>query len=134
MKQPLLKHVKPLIRYFSMAIIIQCISMDYLIAANKKGREKSLENSGKHFSMPSGKPNSTLTNAKGFGISISSNQADVTVTGTVTDQEGEPIPGVTVSIPGSSFGTATDLDGKYSITVPEDATLVFHLLDLKHKV
>src|SRR5690606_33150049 len=34
---------------------------------------------------------------------------DVTVSGTVTDQNGEPIPGVTVSIPGTTVGTATDL-------------------------
>ena len=38
--------------------------------------------------------------------------ADVTVTGTVSDQNGEPIPGATVSLPGTTIGTATDLDGK----------------------
>lgn len=50
---------------------------------------------------------------------------DVTITGTVVDQEGDPIPGVTVSVPGEGIGTATDSDGKYSITVPEGVTLVF---------
>src|SRR5690606_37660702 len=34
---------------------------------------------------------------------------DVTITGTVNDASGEPVPGVTVSLPGTSIGTATDL-------------------------
>lgn len=53
---------------------------------------------------------------------------DVTVTGTVTDSNGEPIPGATVSVPGTSIGTATDIDGKYSITVPDGASLVFSFI------
>src|SRR5690606_27128462 len=59
---------------------------------------------------------------------IQSQAADVTVTGTVTDINGLPIPGVTVSLPGTTVGTATDLDGKYSINVPEGSTLVFSFI------
>src|SRR5699024_2486894 len=53
---------------------------------------------------------------------------DVTITGTVTDGSGEPLPGVTVSAPGTTIGTATDLDGRYSISVPEGSTLVFSFI------
>src|SRR5690606_24400962 len=53
---------------------------------------------------------------------------DVTVTGTVTDAQGEPIPGVTVSVPGTGIGTATDIDGRYSLTVPEGSSLVFSFI------
>lgn len=53
---------------------------------------------------------------------------DLTVSGAVTDKNGEPIPGVTVSIPGTSIGTATDLDGKYSLSVPEESTLIFSFI------
>lgn len=52
----------------------------------------------------------------------------MTVSGTVTNTNGEAIPGVTVSIPGTSLGTATNLDGKYSLTVPEGSTLVFSFI------
>lgn len=54
--------------------------------------------------------------------------ADVTVEGTVVDQNGEPIPGVTVSVPGSGLGTTTDLEGKYTLLVPEASTLVFSFI------
>ena len=47
------------------------------------------------------------------------------VRGTVTDQSGMPLPGVSVMIKGEANGTATDFDGNYSLTVPANATLVF---------
>lgn len=61
-------------------------------------------------------------------LSAERQAVDVTVTGTVTDENGEAIPGVTVSVPGTSIGTATDLDGNYSLTVPEGATLTFSFI------
>ena len=52
----------------------------------------------------------------------------VIVSGTVTDLNGEPLPGVTVSVAGSTTGTVSDLDGKYSISVPEGTTLRFSFI------
>ncbi len=53
---------------------------------------------------------------------------EVSINGTVTDADGEPIPGVTVSIQGGTKGTITDLDGNYSIDAPEGSTLVFSFI------
>ncbi|WP_163379851.1 SusC/RagA family TonB-linked outer membrane protein [Cyclobacterium sp. SYSU L10401] len=50
---------------------------------------------------------------------------EITISGVVKDEEGEPLPGATVSVQGTSTGTVTDLDGSYSLTVPDDAVLVF---------
>ena len=47
------------------------------------------------------------------------------ITGTVVDGDGLGLPGVNVLVVGTSSGTVTDLDGTYSITAPEDATLRF---------
>ena len=50
----------------------------------------------------------------------------IAVTGTVTDETGEGLPGVNVSVQGTLIGVITDTNGKYSITVPStDAVLVF---------
>jgi TonB-linked SusC/RagA family outer membrane protein len=50
---------------------------------------------------------------------------DVIVKGTVTDQNGKPLPGVTVMVAGSTTGTVTDLNGAYSVSVKEGSSLVF---------
>ena len=49
-----------------------------------------------------------------------------TVTGTVTAQEdGLPIPGVTVKVKGTTVGTQTGANGKFTLSVPENAVLIF---------
>lgn len=52
------------------------------------------------------------------------------VTGTVTDANtGEPLPGVNIAIKGTTRGTSTDLDGKFSLIVDDlQATLVFSFI------
>ncbi|MBQ6576755.1 MAG: TonB-dependent receptor [Bacteroidales bacterium] len=45
------------------------------------------------------------------------------VTGKVTDASGEPIPGVSVLVKGTTNGTITDLDGNYSLSVPTGSSL-----------
>lgn len=51
-------------------------------------------------------------------------QGSYTVTGKVTDVNGEPLMGVTVQAPGNA-GTATDLDGSYTIRLTKPARLTF---------
>lgn len=51
--------------------------------------------------------------------------AQRTVTGTVTDEKGEPLIGASVVVKGTTIGTAVDVDGKYSVNTPQEATLVF---------
>lgn len=47
-----------------------------------------------------------------------------TITGVVSDDKGETIPGATVLVPNTSIGTTTDMDGKYSLSVNMTDTLV----------
>jgi len=56
-----------------------------------------------------------------------------TVTGKVTDSNNEPIIGATVMVKNSNIGTITNKEGRYSISVPENATLVFRYLGLTTK-
>lgn len=50
------------------------------------------------------------------------------ITGTVTDEQGEPLLGVTVVVEGTSSGTTTDLDGQFSLVAPANATLSISFL------
>ncbi|HET9709483.1 MAG TPA: carboxypeptidase-like regulatory domain-containing protein, partial [Gemmatimonadales bacterium] len=51
---------------------------------------------------------------------------DVTVSGTVSSATGQHLQGVTVRIRGTSTSTTTDAQGKYTISAPSDAILVFN--------
>lgn len=51
--------------------------------------------------------------------------AQIAVTGTITDgTDGSPLPGANVAIKGSTQAVMTDVDGKYSITVPTKETIL----------
>ncbi|GAA4496563.1 TonB-dependent receptor [Hymenobacter ginsengisoli] len=45
--------------------------------------------------------------------------AEGTITGTVLDEKGAGLPGVTVVLKGTSFGTSTDADGKFTLRIPD---------------
>ncbi|WP_301384966.1 carboxypeptidase-like regulatory domain-containing protein, partial [uncultured Duncaniella sp.] len=47
------------------------------------------------------------------------------ISGTVSDSSGEPLIGVSVTVPGTKIGAATDIDGNFSLTVDAKATLRF---------
>jgi len=53
------------------------------------------------------------------------------ISGKVIDHNGIPIPGVTVTLKGTSRGTLTNLDGQYSVTASENAILVFSFVGYK---
>ncbi|NLB93404.1 MAG: SusC/RagA family TonB-linked outer membrane protein, partial [Bacteroidales bacterium] len=59
-------------------------------------------------------------------------QQQPAVSGKVTDESGQPLPGVTVVIKGTTQGTVTDADGEYSISsLPDDATLRFSFVGMR---
>ena len=58
-------------------------------------------------------------------LSIGIANAQMTVTGTVTDEaDGYPITGATVQVVGSQVGTATDIDGKFTLNVPSGKNMI----------
>ena len=65
-----------------------------------------------------------------FCVSLSYGQdaSDNAITGTVTDSNGELLLGVNIIVEGTETGTITDEEGKYSISAPAGATLVFSFL------
>ncbi len=58
---------------------------------------------------------------------------EVNITGTVKDSLGEPMPGVSVLVKGTSEGTVTELDGSFSIDANPGQTLLFSFIGYKRK-
>ncbi|MCR9265648.1 MAG: SusC/RagA family TonB-linked outer membrane protein [Flavobacteriaceae bacterium] len=70
------------------------------------------------------KLNGLLTLLLAFVVHLSFAQ-DKTITGTVTDADGLPLPGVNIVVEGTTTGTQTDFDGNYSISASQGQTLLF---------
>lgn len=54
-----------------------------------------------------------------------SQQAHYVVTGTITAATGEPLPGATILVQGTTTGASADIDGNYSISVEANSILIF---------
>ncbi|MDD2303676.1 MAG: TonB-dependent receptor [Prolixibacteraceae bacterium] len=73
-----------------------------------------------------------ITERKGVPVMESMVQKDRELTGTVKDFSGQPLPGVTVMVKGTTVGTITDFDGKFSIKTQVDTqVLVFSFVGMK---
>ena len=73
-----------------------------------------------------------LTLLLAFVVHLSFAQ-EKTISGTVTDQSGLPVPGVNIIIKGTSTGTQSDFDGNYTIKANEGSVLTFSYLGLQLK-
>ncbi|GAB3970364.1 TonB-dependent receptor [Spirosoma terrae] len=108
----------------------------YVVLAQKKPSERSSTDARLLDDIPT---NQELLAAQIMGRSASQPEsvaektvmnvvADRTITGTVKSETGEGLPGVSVVVKGSTRGTSTDAEGKYRMSVPDNAqavTLVF---------
>ncbi|NLD62829.1 MAG: TonB-dependent receptor plug domain-containing protein, partial [Bacteroidales bacterium] len=73
----------------------------------------------------------TATYAEGYGTAdrMSMTQTDrITVKGTVVDENGDPLPGATIQVKGTTTGTSADINGNFSLSVPSDASLVISFI------
>ncbi|MGB7395555.1 MAG: SusC/RagA family TonB-linked outer membrane protein, partial [Pricia sp.] len=51
-------------------------------------------------------------------------QFQTTISGSVEDNEGLPLPGASIAVKGTTSGTITDFDGNFELTLPSDATVL----------
>jgi TonB-linked SusC/RagA family outer membrane protein len=66
-----------------------------------------------------------------FSVITMTAYAQTTVTGTVTEKSGETMPGVSVAEKGTTSGTTTDVNGKYTLMVKPGAVLTFSFIGYK---
>lgn len=60
-------------------------------------------------------------------------QQVIVVRGQVTDAKGETLPGVSVKVKGTTTGTSTDVEGKYSLSIPDNSILVYTYVGYQSK-
>lgn len=68
-----------------------------------------------------------------MATSVTLSAQNITVTGCVTDTEGEPLIGASVIASGTGAGTATDIDGNYTLSVNPQGTLQFSYVGYEAK-
>ncbi len=99
----------------------------YLIYQKEKGNIQKIER--KSSSLPGESFNdSPMTDLPKFKHELLDKleTLEKTITGTVTDENDEGLPGVNILVKGTTTGTVTDLNGNYRLSVPDDVTtLVF---------
>jgi len=67
-----------------------------------------------------------------FGVCFVSAQQNLSVSGVVTDAgDGSPLLGVSILLKGTTTGTITDFNGKYSLNAPKGSTLVFTYIGME---
>ncbi len=72
-----------------------------------------------------------LTHAESTKSIDQPNQQQRSISGKVTDVHGEPLPGVTVVVKGTTMGTISDFDGNYTISnIPSDGVLSFSFVGM----
>jgi TonB-linked SusC/RagA family outer membrane protein len=75
----------------------------------------------------------TLVTFFAYSIVSIAGVADKTVSGTVKDSNGQPIAGAVVQIKSTSTGVTTGEDGRFSLSVPDNATLTVSLIGYRTK-
>ncbi len=109
------------------------VTVQYDKATVLGGLYQALGNSNLRLILSSDSENSQLVVKKGEVNEILTNDKltlQETITGRVTDAEtGNPIPGVTIVIQGTTTGTTTDVDGNFELTTPDlQQTLVISFI------
>lgn len=65
--------------------------------------------------------------------SVSIQQSGKKITGVIVDPKGEPVIGAVITIKGAKGGTVTDVDGSFTIEVPENATLIIKSIGFQNQ-
>ena len=64
---------------------------------------------------------------------VKNEEREVRIIGKVTDERKQPLPGVTVIVKGLTLGTSTDVNGRFSLTLPkmQNVSLLFSFIGME---
>lgn len=103
-----------------MQIISREIDKDYEVVNDKVILKSKQKSASDNASQTSAGANGNLADA---AVSVfKSTQADVVITGKVTDEKGAPVNGVSVTVKGTTTGAVTDESGNYTLRIGDNVT------------
>lgn len=107
----------------------------YLIQKNKKEREETIQRDKKDSEQTSVEAETAVfaPQQQETSFAMMNQVIDFAVSGTVKDaSDGSALPGVNVLVKGTTIGTTTDSNGKYTLNAPDgNATLIFSFIGYK---
>jgi len=113
MNKNVLNSARNIFTLFALSWSLLVFNPTYLLAASKGGDSKEKPNIN----------NSLLSNNHAYRYDPKGDY-DLEITGMILDENGDPMPGATITLANSTQGTVSDIDGKFELDVPEGATIV----------
>ncbi|MDR2119447.1 MAG: TonB-dependent receptor [Tannerella sp.] len=110
-----------MIRITSLISVFFCLSIAFAFAGGASYTQDALAGTIENKTVIAG--DNTPAYGADAGTTYGVAQDRKTVSGTITDADGEPLPGVNVVERGTTNGTATDADGKFTLSVGANAVL-----------
>ncbi|MEX2566265.1 MAG: carboxypeptidase-like regulatory domain-containing protein [Cyclobacteriaceae bacterium] len=127
---PLVLHMAKLFTYVFLG---QSLFMGILVANERPLHTKNIEELGINMNFHNIKLERAFSRLEKLSGKTLPDIAAFPITGVVTDENGESLPGATVVIEGTTIGTVTDVDGHFSLEVEERPCWFFLLSVLKPK-
>lgn len=121
--------VKQLYACIKITLFLLFVPILYLQAAVSYSLETSFT-----YDVETSPEDGMIQNGVKNDLSVPAAQQQITVTGRVVDQQGEPLPGVTITIEGTTRGVITDIDGSYSIQAEPASKLIFSFVGMENQV
>ena len=111
----------------------QKVSVNFVNKPLKEALNKLLEGTGVGFEIKSKKVLLFKIKEASSGPD-SKKESNIVISGSVTDENGEPIIGATVTSEKTLKGTITDLDGKFSLEIPENTNLAISYVGYRNQI
>ncbi|MCI1685910.1 MAG: TonB-dependent receptor [Prevotella sp.] len=108
-------------------VTVNAQSVNEAVKQILQGQDATYEIQGKSIIVRHQMPGSTQPRRE----DVQQQKSTIKASGRVTDEKGEPVIGATVMERGTSNGTVTDLDGRYSLAVPEGSDLEISYIGYK---
>lgn len=126
-RSPKRRQLRSLPGYAVIVLIISCLSVSQSFAQQGINPDDAPAGSTMLAMLSGGNPSDNVSLLPESSTALQQRE----ISGTVTDVNRNPLPGVSITVKGTTIGNLTDINGRYSLRIPSDAqTLVFSFVGM----